>query len=356
MKLNFYTKYDRQGASSRYRTYQYQPEYRSAGLSPRCLPMFSDEYLKNRYQHGRWGSQFFPLYQKRWEDMKRIGDCDLAVVEKELLPYLPAALERNAFREAPHILLDYDDAIFANYQHHPNPVLRMVLRNKISQLMGWADGVIGGSRYLCDYASQYARKVWFVPTTVDVSRYQLHEHDHDGLITIGWIGTPWSARYLPVIHSALRSVAQEVSLRFLVVGADSPFGDEIPSQSLPWSEDREAELVRWMDIGVMPLVDSPFERGKCGLKLLQYMACGVVPVASDVGGNKDIINHGVDGFICRCEEEWIECLLELSRNPSLRMRMGAAAREKVEQEYSLSTWGPRLLSIYQQVAGKVQAA
>lgn len=288
--------------------------------------------------------------------MKRIRDCDLAMVEKEFLPYLPATLEKGAFQEAPHILLDYDDAIFANYQHNANPLLRMILRRKIDQLMSWADGVIGGSQYLCDYASGHARKVWYVPTTVDVSRYQMHDHDHDGLITIGWIGTPWSARYLPVVQSALKSVAKEVSLRFLVVGAESPLGEDIPCQSLPWSEDKEAEFVRWMDIGIMPLVDSPFERGKCGLKLLQYMACGVVPVASDVGGNKDIINHGVDGFICRCEEEWIECLLELSRNPALRVKMGQAARQKVESEYSLSVWSPRLISIYQQVAGQVQAA
>lgn len=353
MRIHFYTKYDRQGASSRYRTYQYQPFLKEAGVQSRCLPLFGNDYLQDRYTKGRRGSRYMDFYQQRWQDMERIKDCELAVIEKELLPYLPAMFEKKAFQAARHRLLDFDDAVFMNYQLHPNPLVRLVLRKKIDHLMAWSDGVIGGSRFLCEYARQHAPQVWYVPTTVDVEKYLLHDHNHDGLVSIGWIGTPWSARYLPVIRNALQQLAKEVSLRFLVVGANAPQWDGVPSQTIPWSEDKEAEWIRWMDIGIMPLIDSPFERGKCGLKILQYMAAGVVPVASDIGGNRDLITHGVDGFLCTREEEWVEYLLELARNPTRRAEMGRAARVKAENEFSLSVWAPRLAGIYREVGERL---
>jgi glycosyltransferase involved in cell wall biosynthesis len=349
MRVHFYTKYDRQGASSRYRTHLYQDYFRREGITPRCFPLFSETYLKERYARGRLGSGFVDLYQRRWEDMKRIGECELAVIEKELLPYLPAFLEKRSFQRAHHILLDYDDAVFEIYQRHRNPAARLLLRNKISTLMRWADGVTCGSRYLCEYAGRYAKRVWLVPTTVDVSKYILHDHDHDGLLSVGWVGTPWSARYLPTIRKAMERIAKEISIRLLVVGAEPPQWEGVNAQSYPWSEEKEAEWIRWMDIGIMPLVDSPFERGKCGLKLLQYMAAGVVPVASDVGGNRDLISEGKDGFLCRTEEDWVDTILQLARDPGRRAEIGAVARRKVEEQYSLEVWAPKLAEIYRGV-------
>jgi len=103
----------------------------------------------------------------------------------------------------------------------------------------------------------------------------------------------------------------------------------------------------------MPLLDSPHERGKCSPIILQYMAAGVVPVASDAGGNRDLITHGVDGFLCTKEEEWVECLVEMSRNPERRAQIGQAARAKAEKEFSLSVWAPRLAGIYREVGEKL---
>lgn len=350
MRIHFYTKYDRQGASSRYRTFQYLSHYHDAGIETRTFPLFSEAYLRDRYAQGRTASNFTQLYRRRWADMDRTSEADLVVVEKELLPYLPAWFEKSAFRNAKRVLLDYDDAVFENYRRHPNTLVRWLLGGKIDELMARADGVIAGSRYLRDYAEGHARETWLVPTTVDVEKYALHDHDHEGLVTIGWIGTPWSSRYLPVVRRALERVASEVSIRFIIVGGHSPLWEGVNIQAIPWSEDTEADLIRWMDIGIMPLIDHPFERGKCGLKLLQYMAGGVVPVASDVGGNRDLIQHGEDGFLCRREEEWIETLLHLARNPAARAEIGLRGRKKVEEQYSLQVWGPRLETLYRGVA------
>lgn len=349
MRIFFYTKYDRQGASSRYRTYQYQEHLEREGFITHCHALFSRDYLRDRYARGRMAAGFLDLYRRRIEDMKHVSDADLAVVEKEFLPYLPALLERKAFREGKRILLDYDDAVFENYRRSRNPTTRLLLRNKIPKLLEWADGVTCGSAYLASYARERARRVWLVPTVVDTTRYLPHDHEHEGLISIGWIGTPWSARYLPVVRRAVERVAREVPIRLIVIGAQAPAWEGVQSQSHAWSEEKEAEWIRWLDIGIMPLVDTPFERGKCGLKLLQYMAAGVVPVASDVGGNRDIIRGGVDGFLCRTEEEWVDSLLLLARDVSIRKGMAEEALVRVRQHFSLTAWAPRLASIYREV-------
>jgi hypothetical protein len=118
-----------------------------------------------------------------------------------------------------------------------------------------------------------------------------------------------------------------------------------------WSEDSEVAMIQSMDIGIMPLTDSPWARGKCGYKLIQYMACGLPVVASPVGVNADIVEHGVNGFLATTEDEWRQALTTLLRDPDLRRRMGAAGRRKVETDYSLQVWGPRVAAIFHEIAG-----
>src|SRR5690606_9394802 len=129
--------------------------------------------------------------------------------------------------------------------------------------MGWSDGFVGGNRFLCASASKFARKTWMVPTSIETNKYQAHDHDHSGLTTSGWIGTPVTAKYLECVRRPVERLAQEVPVRFLVIGAEAPDWQGVDCQSQPWSESGEAELVRWMDIGLMPLADTPWEKGKC---------------------------------------------------------------------------------------------
>ena len=352
MRVHFYTKYARKGASSRYRTYQYQDRFREAGLETKIFPLFSDLYLETLYTPGAPKIPAHVLYRRRWEDMQGTGNCDLAVVEKELLPYLPSAFEKKPFRRARKLLLDFDDAIYLKYRSLDSLLPRLLLRHKIDRLMEWSDGAIGGNRALVEYAALHAPRTWTVPTTVEVSKYSAHDHDHEGLVTIGWIGTPMTVHYLREVRDALQSVAREISLRFVVIGAPAPGWEGVEARSQPWSEEREAELVRWLDVGLMPLPDAPWERCKCGLKILQYMAAEVVPVASDVGTNRDIVEDGVDGFLCKTPADWAGRILDLSQDPELRARMGKAARKKVEERYSRDDWAGKLIDIYREVAGK----
>jgi hypothetical protein len=119
---------------------------------------------------------------------------------------------------------------------------------------------------------------------------------------------------------------------------------------LPWAEDTEVTLIQSMDIGVMPLPDTPWTRGKCGYKLIQYMACGLPVVASPVGVNRDIVEHGVNGFLAESDDEWRAAVDALLNDADLRRRMGAAGRKKVEEQYSLQVWGPRVAQMLRSVA------
>jgi glycosyltransferase involved in cell wall biosynthesis len=351
MRIFFFTKYSRKGASSRYRSHQFLEFYRGVGVKTRCFPLFPDEYLEDLYAGVKSTTPISDLYWKRSRDMRWLGDCDLAVVEKEFFPYLPALFEKKAFERAKHVLLDFDDAIFFKYQYHPSFLVRRLVGKKIERLMSWSDGVIGGNRFLSDYASRHAPRTWMVPTSINTDKYLQHDHDHEGLVTIGWIGTPVTAKYLEVIRGPIEKVAREVPIRFLVIGAPAPAWDRVETQSHEWSEEKESEWIRWMDIGLMPLEDTPWEKGKCGLKILQYMAAQVVPVVSNVGAIGEIVTDGKEGFLCATEDEWVDRLLELARNPAKRIEMGRAAREKAVSQYSVSVAAGRLLQIFREVVG-----
>ena len=260
-------------------------------------------------------------------------------------------MEKKYFEGAKKLLLDYDDAIFVKYQKHPNLLVRLLMRHKLDQLMALSDGVIGGNRFLCEYADRFAPRTWLVPTSVDVDKYIPHDQDHEGLISIGWIGTPITAKYLEIVRRPMERLAQVVPLRFIVIGAPAPDWHGVQAQSHQWSEEDEAKLIRWMDIGIMPLEDTLWEKGKCGLKLLQYMAGNVIPVGSDVGANRDILEQGVDGFLCKTEEDWFETLKDLAENQQKRVQVAEAASRKVRQEYSIEVAATKLIEIFREVTG-----
>ena len=351
MKIAFYTKYDRMGASSRYRTYQFLERYWEAGIETRTFHLFPSLYLEELYEGLPFSASKRELFAKRQHDLERIEDFDLVVIEKELFPFVPAFMEKKFFGRAQKVLLDYDDAIFVKYQQHKNVLLRLLLRRKLDQLMSWSDGVIGGNRFLCDYADRFAPKTWLVPTSVNVDRYVPHDQNHEGLVSIGWIGTPITAKYLEMVRGPIEKLAAIVPLRFIVIGAQAPDWKGVQSQGYRWTEEEEAKLIRWMDIGIMPLENTSWEKGKCGLKLLQYMAGNVVPVGSDVGANRDILLHGIDGFLCRTEEDWFETLKDLAENQEKRVRVAQAAFQKVRKEYSVDVAAEKLIGIFREVTG-----
>jgi glycosyltransferase involved in cell wall biosynthesis len=239
-----------------------------------------------------------------------------------------------------------------------NRVVRWFLRNKIACLLKKSQMAFCGNNYLLDYASRYCTMARIVPTVLDTNAFAPSPTSVEGPNRcIGWIGTPstWSA-YMGPMMPLLTGVAAAHGARLMAVGAGKTAGPHPLLDNLPWSEETEVARIQDMDIGIMPLTDTPWARGKCGYKLIQYMACGLPVVASPVGVNADIVEHGVNGFLASTEEEWRTALGVLLSDPELRRRMGAEGRQKVERQYSLQVWGPKVASMLHDVTQRGRVA
>jgi glycosyltransferase involved in cell wall biosynthesis len=272
-------------------------------------------------------------------------------IEKELFPFLPVWAELFTHRTGVPYVVDYDDAIFHNYDLHRSGFVRATLGKKIGKVMKRAALVLVGNSYLHRYAEQSgAKRVEHFPTVVDLSKYQIKRFESDSIFKIGWIGTPDTFKFLGVTVDAFTAIRAMGAAKLVLVGSGPVEFNSIPVDVRPWSEETEVAELQNFDVGIMPLVDGDWERGKCGYKLIQYMACGVPVIASPVGANRQIVQHGVNGFLASNREEWIEALTKLRDDPALRAKMGAAGRALVESEFSLQVAAPRLISLLREAA------
>lgn len=353
MKILLLTRYDRLGASSRLRSIQYLPYFQSLGWQADPVPFFSQAYLHNLYAGQSTWQQVLIAYLRRFKVLLRAGRYDLVWIEKEVLPFFPAVVEH--LLKALHIpfLVDYDDALFHRYDLHRLWPVRAVLGRKIDAVMRHASLVVAGNEYLAERARNAgARRVEIVPTVIDLDRYPApapQGETTDRPLVVGWIGTPKTSRYLQPLKPVFASLQSRFNVRFVAVGASRESLGDLPVEPWPWTEATEVESLNQFDIGIMPLDDSPWERGKCGYKLIQYMACGLPVVASPVGVNEQIVVHGSNGFLADTSAEWAEALETLCTAANLRQKLGRAGRDKVEQAYCLQVTGPRLGRILKEV-------
>lgn len=318
---------------------------RVAGVDMHIEPLLPDSYVTSLSVGGLRG--MIPLakrFGRRVAVLRSISTFDVVYIQMEALPFLPAALEEFLLSSSRYVL-DYDDAWFHRYDRHPSIVIRSVLRNKISSLMRRAAGVVVGSRYLYDYASQYNSRVVLVPTSIDLSRYPLTAPSHRAAHPIvGWIGSPSTTPHLLTIVEALRKVVQQLNAHVRIIGA-RPGAVSLPNtQDLPWSSSTEIELLKDIDVGIMPLPDEPFTRGKCAFKLIQYMGCWKPVVASPVGENNFVVEHEKNGFLAHTTDEWVSSIRRLIENPDLAARLGSVGRSRVASSYTLEAASRRVAS------------
>ncbi|MGH8157428.1 MAG: glycosyltransferase family 4 protein [Rhodanobacter sp.] len=351
IKVRLFSRYSRRGPSSRLRSLQYLPLLQDHGIDVEVHALFPDAYLEDLYgdrpKTARYRAWWYGI--RRIMQLLRSGEHDLAWIEGELFPYLPNWIESTLARSARPYVVDYDDALFHKYDLSPNPLVRHLLGSKIDQVMRGAACVIAGNRYLAARALQVgAPKVEIIPTVVDDQRYTMVSHADERQPVIGWIGSPNTEHYMLDNREVLEKVCARHGAHLLLVGArketTNQFGSVVPEVAA-WSEDSEAAMIARMSIGIMPLCDGPWERGKCGYKIIQYMAAGLPVVASAVGANVDIVRQGENGFLADGAAAWQDSLEQLIMSSSLRMRMGRAGRALVETEFSLGAQAPRLADV-----------
>lgn len=354
MKILFLTRYGQQGASSRMRSFQYLPWFESTDIECVSSPLFHDAMLLRKYRHGHYSLlAVLSAYWQRIRALLRAHQFDLVWIEKEALPWFPAWLERWLLRHTPYAL-DFDDAIFHNYDLHRAAWVRRVLGRRIDHLMAGSRLVVTGNRYLADRATAAgARQVEVIPTVVDLVRYAAKQtYSIAAKPRIVWIGSPSTAKYLLELTEPLATLAkrQPFTLRVIGGGTINIFGVEV--ESLSWSIDTEAALIAECDIGIMPLLDTPWEQGKCGYKLIQYMACGLPTVASPIGANLDVVIEGKTGFFAGTTDAWVENLELLLCDAVLRQRLGQAGRSRVEAAYCLQKTAPMLARLLTEAGRK----
>jgi glycosyltransferase involved in cell wall biosynthesis len=335
------------GASSRIRSYQYIPYLKSCGIDIVVAPLLDDEYLQNLYSGKRQSVlKVMDSYCRRIKLLCNVGLFNLVWVEKEVLPWVPTPVEELFVKRKVPFLVDYDDAVFHRYDHHNISIVKRLLGTKIDETMSKANLVTVGNEYLAERARRAgARCVEIIPTVVDLSRYSNRDEPIEKKFTIGWIGSPSTRKYLETVRPALAELCRAGKTQLVLVGSGEMNWPEVPIVLRPWAEETEVNEIMRFDVGIMPLTDAPWERGKCGYKLIQYMACGKPVVGSPVGINNEIISQGINGFRAANIAEWIAVLDRMRDNREEAKVMGQYGRELVEHKYSLQVTAPRLAGL-----------
>ena len=352
MRIAAFTRYGRRAASTRQRFLQYLPALRAARIEVDHHPLLDDDYVAHLGTGEPYPSwRIARAYAQRFNELRGSRNCDVFWVYVELFPYIPATLELLTTIGKP-IVYDFDDAFFHVYDQSRNPMLRSLLARKHGSLLRRAAGCACGNAYLLDYAKRFCSNSFLLPTVVDTEVY-FPVQRRSPQVTIGWIGSPSTWPNVRPLLPLLEELVRSHELRFRVVGAGrSAEQDLFPGMELiEWSEVNEVADVQAMDIGIMPLVDLPFERGKSGYKLVQYMACGLPVVASPVGVNSEIVTEGENGFLASGVAEWRSAITCLIQDPELRRRLGQSGRERVETSYSLESRAPTLIRLFEALGG-----
>jgi glycosyltransferase involved in cell wall biosynthesis len=339
MKVLILCRYHRDGSSSRVRFMQYIPYLESEGVDITVSPLLYKDYIKTIYS-GRRPSliRIAFSYLSRMLVLTNIRKYDILWIEKELFPKIPAWFERFILLAKKKYIVDYDDATFLNYR-------KSFIPNKIAKIMGMSSCVVCGNEFLLDYARNAgAKKVKLLPTIVNLDHYTIKKKNSKNVIIIGWIGAPYTVHYLLPILDILVTMSESVPLVLHVVGATIEHPN-VNIKCIPWCEKNESTLIQEFDIGIMPLSDSPWEEGKCAYKLIQYMACGLPVIGSNIGANKEVIAHGENGFLAKTSDDWLKYLNILVDNLERRELMGAAGRSVVENKYCTKVLAPVLKEV-----------
>ncbi len=354
MKLLFIHPYP-QGKipSQRFRFEQYLDMLKDKGFDIDIAPFFDLSTIKVMYLKGRILVKLIGLisgFIRRAFLLFRLGKYDFVFIHREAMPVGPPIIEwiiAKIFNKK--IIYDFDDAIWLPNVSESNQIFSAIkYYSKVQNICSWSHKVSCGNQYLSDFASQYSKQVVLNPTTIDIKGHhnRIKDHSNEKMI-IGWTGTHTTMHHLKIIVPVLEELEKTHSFEFYVISNEEPTFKLRSLHFVLWSKENEIDDLLQFNIGVMPMYDNSWTKGKCGFKLLQYMALGIPALASPVGANSDIIDIGINGFLCDSPEAWKEHLIELLGDQALREHLGRSGIEKVNNNYSLESNGNNFLSLFQ---------
>ena len=353
MNILFWVPYPKEGASNRYRVGQYLPYLERVGINCTVRPFWSSSAYRILYRKGYHISKcgYFILGTiSRLLDLFMLFRYDFVFIHREAYPLGGAFFEGILTILKKPFIFDFDDAIFLPATSRSNNFIERYKKPaKVGRIVKMSKHVIAGNGYLADYAREYNNSVSVIPTPIDTDKYQPDGNGDREEVLIGWIGSVTTITFLDMVKRVFIRLSENFSnLKFKIIGGDFSVSGLSNIISKPWSLNSEIEDLRSLDIGIMPMPDNDWTKGKCGFKAIVYMSMGLPCVCSPVGVNKEIITDGVDGFLANTEDEWFDRLANLIKNRQLRQEIGRAARATVEKRYSLSANAPKYLKILEE--------
>jgi glycosyltransferase involved in cell wall biosynthesis len=348
-----------EGAGCRFRVAQYIPALEAAGFSVTVAPFFDRSFFELVYRPGHYAQKLGAFLRQSLERVRLLLErdrFDVFFVYREAYPFGPPWFETTLTKSGRPVIYDFDDAIFLSNASDANRFASALkYPQKVASLVARSSLVLAGNDYLASYARAYNPTVRVLPTCVDTDVFvpRATNRSLGDPLVVGWIGTPTTAAYMRTIGPVLGRLAARHDFVLRLSGSGAPL--EFPGVKTlneRWSLENEVPLFNTCDIGVYPLADDEWAKGKCGFKAIQFMACGVPVVAAAVGVNTQIIQDGVNGFLASNEAEWDAKLSRLLADPDLRARVGAAGRKTIEERYSLGVHAPRLVSMVRELVDR----
>ncbi len=340
--------------SQRFRFEQYVDFLKENEFDIRFAPFLNDKTWKALYKNGTFTSKVVGILGslfRRFTLMFQLRDSDYIFIHREAAMIGPPIFEwiiAKVLRKK--YIYDFDDAIWLpNYSASNAKFHRLKAYWKVKKIIKWAHKVSAGNEFLKDYAAQYNQNVFVIPTTIDLEN--VHTIETNQTITpinIGWTGSHTTMDYLNDIFPVLKELEKTHTFTFTVISNHAPSIKLDSLKFVKWNKQSEISDLAKINIGVMPLTDGTWAEGKCGFKGLQYMALKIPAIMSPVGVNNSIIEHQVNGYLCKSSEEWKETLIQLMENQSLRETIGEKGYETVKLNYSVSANRQNYLNLFKE--------
>lgn len=333
--LSFFTKYPTQGATSRYRSFAFASRLAELNYNIEIHSFMNIHYLSNLFAKkpkNRW--QIFLSYCQRLFAVLRSSDN--MIIERELFPYLPYGFEKLFLRNKRYIL-DFDDNVWEDYRE------KLLLDGKYDHLVKNAAGVIVGNNYLEHYVKKLNPNIIRIPTVINLEHYQANNSVQKfERFSLAWIGSSVTYRYIKSFAPMFQQLSKLIDFDLIIIASKQLELEKIDNVSMKfydWSSETENFLLQQCHVGIMPLDNDDFSRGKSGFKLIQYQAAGLPMVASPVGENTHIIANTINGYLASNVSEWVSAVQSLASDTKLYSRMSTASKERSYQ-YSLQHYFP----------------
>lgn len=366
IKVLFLVPHPIQDAGSRYRIYQYLPTLERSGFRCDVRP-FSTPELFGAIRNG--GCLLAKILHtlfctaRRALDISRVKNYDLIFIHREVYPFFAPRAEQMVLRRHSKVVFALDDAVYVGHDRKAlkySWLYRFKYGPGLNEVFSGSELVIAASSLLAEHVRQFTSRVAVIPTVIDLERYPFSRPSEivDRRITIGWYGSNSTSPYLQPIVPALRRLADEHPgrLRFSFYGDQRLALPLREAEVYPFRLETEVEDLRSMDIGIMPMPDTEWTRGKAGFKAIQYMALGIPAVVTPLGMSTELVRNEENGLHASSADEWFAQLDRLVRDLELRQRLAVAARKTIEEEYSLQRWGPEFVDcLWRVYEGKVAA-